>query len=78
MTIEIPITGERIEGRLLNERGGPLCFTMGRRSNVPAFVLANVLEIGWQIVECTPAERELMAAHGIVADAPLSPPLGQY
>jgi hypothetical protein len=35
------------------------------RSNLPAYVLTNVLDIGWRIVECTVTERELMAAHGI-------------
>jgi hypothetical protein len=66
VTLEIPRTGERIEGRLTEERFGPLCLTMGR-SNLPAYVLSNVLDIGWRIVDCTPAERELMGTHGITA-----------
>jgi hypothetical protein len=66
VTIEIPATGERIEGRLMEQSFGPLCFTMGRRrSDPPAYVLTNVLDIGWRIVDCTLAERELMEAHGI-------------
>jgi hypothetical protein len=67
VTIEIPRTGERIEGRLTEEPFAPLCLTL-HGSTLPAYVLANVLVEGWRIVECTPAERELMGAHGIVPD----------
>jgi hypothetical protein len=66
VTIEIPHTGERIEARLLEDRFG-LCLTMSPRSNVPAYVLTNVLDIGWRIVDCSPAERELMGTHGIAS-----------
>jgi hypothetical protein len=65
VTIEIPATRERINGRLLEEPFGPLCLTMSTRSNLPAYVLSNVLDIGWRIVDCTLAERALMEAHGI-------------
>jgi hypothetical protein len=40
---------------------------MSPRSNVPAYVLTNVLDIGWRIVDCSPAERELMGTHGIAS-----------
>jgi hypothetical protein len=53
----------------MEEPFGPLCLTIGR-SNRPSYVLANVLAIGWRIVECTPPERELMGKHGITPDRP--------
>jgi len=37
------------------------------KSSLPAYVLSNVLEIGWRIVNCTEAERDLMESHGITA-----------
>jgi hypothetical protein len=67
VTIEIPTTGERFAGRLIEEPFGALCLT--GRSNRPCYVLSRVLEIGWRIVESTSDERELMGTHGITPDA---------
>jgi hypothetical protein len=64
--VEIPATGERIEARLIqdNDPSVPLSITLGPSGRV-AYVVANMLAVGWRIVECTPAERAIMEAHGI-------------
>jgi hypothetical protein len=65
--VEIPATGERIEARLIrDDPSGPLSLTLGRSGHV-TYVLTAMLDIGWRIVEATPDERALMAAHGITA-----------
>jgi hypothetical protein len=61
--IVVPRTGERIHARLAEDDSGELCLAEGRFGQ-RAYVLQAVLAIGWQIVEVTPDERTLLAAHG--------------
>jgi hypothetical protein len=69
MIIEIRTTGERVEALLLRDDPSvPLSVTLGRSGRV-TYVLANMLEAGWwRIVKCTPAERTIMEARGIMLE----------
>jgi hypothetical protein len=64
--VEIQATGERVEALLLRDDSSvPLLVTLGPHGRAIC-VLASMLEGGWwRIVECTPAERAILAAHGI-------------
>ena len=64
MIIVVPRTGERIDARLVEDDSGELCLAEGRFGQ-RAYVLQAVLAIGWHIVEVTPDERTLLAAHGV-------------
>jgi hypothetical protein len=64
MVIEVPRTGERFNGRLVEEPCGPLCLKEGR-SCLRGYVLKTVLDIGWRVVESTRHERILMESYGI-------------
>jgi len=66
MIVEILATGERVEALLLRDDPSvPLSVTLGAQGRV-IYVLASMLGGGWwRIVECSPAERAIMAAHGI-------------
>ena len=64
MVIEVPRTGERLNATLVEERFGPLCLRMRPREPI-AYVLKAMLDIGWRIIQSTPAEEALMASHGI-------------
>ena len=64
MVIEVPRTGERFNGRLVEEPFGPLCLKEGR-SCLSGYVLKTVLDIGWRVVESTPDEQALMESHGL-------------
>jgi hypothetical protein len=69
VVVEIQATGERVEALLLREDPSvALSVTLGPSGRV-IYVLANMLEVGWwRIVECTPAERASMEAHGITLE----------
>jgi hypothetical protein len=62
--IVVPATGERIDARLVEDDSGELCPAEGRFGQ-RAYVLQAVLAIGRQIVEVTPDERTLLAAHRV-------------
>ena len=65
MIIEIPSTGEQIEAYIVaDEPAAPLAVTFGPAVRA-RYILAPMLNIGWRIVESTPAERAVLAAHGI-------------
>ena len=68
MIVEILTTGELVEAHIVrDEHPAPLCVTLGA-ARIAEYTLAPMLATGWRIVEATPAERALMAAHGIALD----------
>jgi hypothetical protein len=66
MTVEMPITRGQIEGQFIpnDDASVPLSVKLGKSGHV-VFALAAMLEMGFRIVECTPAERAIMEARGI-------------
>jgi hypothetical protein len=65
--IEIPSTGERVEAHIVpDEPAAPLAVTFSPAGRAP-YTLVPMLNVGWRIVESTPAERAVLAAHGIIA-----------
>ena len=68
MIVEIQATGERVEALLLRDDPSvPLSVTLA--SGRVIYVLTSMIERGWwRLVECTPAERAVMEAHGITPD----------
>ena len=66
MTVELPVTGGLIEGQLIpnDDPSVPLSVKLGKSGHV-VYGLAAMLKMGFRIVECTPVERAIMAAHGI-------------
>jgi hypothetical protein len=63
--IEIPSTGEHIETYIVaDEPAAPLAVTFGPAGRA-RYTLAPMLNVGWRIVESTPAERAVLAAQGI-------------
>ena len=68
MIIEISTTGERVEAHIVrDDQPAPLCVTLGAAGRAQ-YTLAPMLAAGWRIVEATPAERALLAAHGVALD----------
>jgi hypothetical protein len=68
VTIEIPSTRERVEARIVpDEPSAPLAVTLGPAERA-RFTLAPMLNVGWRIVEATPAERAVLTAHGITLE----------
>ena len=66
MIIEIPSTGERAEAHLVeDDPAEPLAVTFTRTGHV-RYTLAPMLEVGWRVVEASPQERAVLAAHGIM------------
>ena len=69
MIIEIPSTGERVEAHILEdepaEAGAPLAVTIGPTRRA-WYTLAPMVNGGWRIVEASPRERAVVAAHGIM------------
>ena len=66
MILEVSETGERIAARLV-EHSGLLCLKVGP-SELIAYVLRGVLDVGWRIIDATSDERALLNAHGIPYD----------
>jgi hypothetical protein len=64
MTIEIPRTNERVEMRLSEDDCGVL-YLQHSPSGMAIYSLRAMLDLGWQIVNSTPAERALLDAHGL-------------
>jgi hypothetical protein len=62
--VHISATGERLEMRLSQDDVGLLYLNIWQEREV-AYSLPSVLQLGWQIVECTPDERVLMEAHDL-------------
>ena len=67
MTIELPLSGETFEGELKEDDSGALWLhEMNRVSNerMGFYLLADVLKIGWRIVNASPEEQAMLDAHG--------------
>ena len=66
MIIEIPSTGERVEAQIVeDDPAAPLAVTFGRTGRA-WYRLASMVEGGWRVVEVSPRERPVLAAHGIM------------
>ena len=66
MIIEIPSTGERAEAHIVeDDPAAPLAVTFDRTVRV-RYTLAPMVEGGWRVVEASPRERAVLAAHGIM------------
>jgi hypothetical protein len=64
--IEIPSTGERFEAQIVeDDPAAPLAVTFGRTGRA-WYRLASMVEGGWRVVEASPRERPVLAAHGIM------------
>jgi hypothetical protein len=62
--VRIPATDERLEMRLSEDESGLLSLSTGPGCDI-AYSLPSMLQLGWQIVDCTPGERSLIEAHGL-------------
>jgi hypothetical protein len=62
--VRIPATGECLEMRLSEDESGLLYLSTWPGRDV-AYSLPSMLQLGWQIVDCTLEERALMDAHGL-------------
>lgn len=68
MIIEIPATGERAEAHLVEDDPvEPLAVTFSRTGHV-RYALAPMVQGGWRVVEASPRERAVLAAHGILVE----------
>jgi hypothetical protein len=67
MIIEIPSTGERAEAHIMedDDPAAPLAVTFHRTVRV-WYRLASMVQGGWRVVEASPRERAVLAAHGIM------------
>ena len=66
MIIEIPSTGERVEAHIVEDGpAAPLAVTFDRTVRV-WYRLASMVDGGWRVVEASPRERPVLAAHGIM------------
>jgi hypothetical protein len=63
LTFKIPRTRKRITMRLCEDPSGGLYLQSGT-TGVALCSLQGVLDLGWSIVAISPAERELLTAHG--------------
>ena len=63
LTFKIPPTMKRITMRLCEDPSGGLYLQSGT-TGVALCSLQGVLDLGWSIVTVSPAERDLLAAHG--------------
>jgi hypothetical protein len=64
--IEIPSTGERVAAHIVeDEPAAPLAVTFAPTVRV-WYRLASMVEGGWRVVEASPRERPVLAAHGIM------------
>jgi len=63
MRIAVQATGETYEGQLVEDDFGMLRLITSKPARID-FVLSAVLALSWRIVATTPAERELLEAHG--------------
>jgi hypothetical protein len=67
--IEIPSTSERAEAHIVeDDPAAPLAVTFDR-SRRAWYRLAPMVEGGWRVVEVSPRERAVLAAHGIMVRA---------
>jgi hypothetical protein len=65
--IQIPSTGERVDAYIVaDEPAAPLAVTFG--AGRARYTLAPMLNVGWQILEASPAERAVLTAHGVNTD----------
>jgi hypothetical protein len=62
--MHIPATDERVELRLDVDNSG-LLYLETVPSGCVMYSLPGVLLLGWQIMNSTPDERELLHAHGV-------------
>jgi hypothetical protein len=66
MILEIPSTGERVEAHIVeDEPAAPLNVTFGPTGRA-RYTLAPMVDNGWRVVEASPRERTVLAAHGIM------------
>jgi hypothetical protein len=66
--IEIPSTVERAEAHIVqDDPAAPLTVTFGRTGRA-WYRLAPMVEGGWRVVEASPRERAMLAAHGIMLE----------
>jgi hypothetical protein len=63
LTFKIPPTMKRITMRLCEDPSGGLYLQSGT-TGVALCSLQGMLDLGWSIVTVSPAERDLLAAHG--------------
>jgi hypothetical protein len=65
--IEIPSTSERAEAHIVeDEPAAPLAVTFRPKAHA-WYTLAPLVEgSGWRVVEASPRERAVLAAHGIM------------
>ena len=64
MTLNIPATSERIEMRLPHDDQSGMLYLQALPSGLGIYSLREVLDLGWQILETTPAEQALLRANG--------------
>ena len=67
MIIEISSTGERAEAHIVedDDLAAPLAVTFTGTVSV-RYRLAWMVQGGWRVVEASPRERAVLAAHGIM------------
>ena len=66
MIIEIPYTGELAEAHIMEgDPAAALTVTFGRTGRA-WYRLASMVEGGWRVVEVSPRERPVLAAHDIM------------
>ena len=66
MIIEIPSTGERAEAHIVeDDPAAPLAVTFHHTVRV-WYRLASMVQGGWRVVDASPRERAVLAAHGIM------------
>ena len=64
--IEIPSTSERAEAHIVeDDPAEPLAVRFAGTGHV-RYRLAPMVEGGWRVVEASPRERAVLAAHGIM------------
>jgi hypothetical protein len=63
--IELP-SGERVEMHIVeDEPAAPLDVTFSPTGRA-RYMLAPMVDVGWRVVEASPRERTVLAAHGIM------------
>jgi hypothetical protein len=62
--MHVPSTDERVELRLDVDNSG-LLYLESVPGGCVTYSLRGVLSLGWQIMDSTPDERELLHAHGV-------------
>jgi hypothetical protein len=67
MTLNTSATSERVEMRLSHDDQSGMLYLQALPSGLGIYSLRGLLDLGWQIVETTPAEQALLRAHGFDA-----------